>query len=157
MARSSLDNTIRVLLGRGKSINDIYKSIKSNPKTKGTNNRYIEAAVKRVQASYKAGQAFGGSKGSATIGGIAGKAGGRSTGSKTVTYTFTLNGKLRTNSKPGVKGSGLESLEVPSTATKAEVLAAVRERILEWLQEHYEIDNLGGIGSNIRIKSIEDN
>lgn len=46
-------------------------------------------------------------------------------------------------------------MDVPTGATKKQVKEMIAEQIKEWLQEHYEVSQLGPIGSTIRVTSIE--
>lgn len=153
---SILQNLIRVLTGMGKTTNDIWKSIKKNPKTKKYNNKRIQAAFETVEKSRQAGQDYGRARASTTLGQMSAGNGGKATGTKTVTYSFHFARQGTGKGGKALSSERVDSVDLPASTTKAQAQAHIRELIQDWLESNYGVESLGGIGSNIRIKSIED-
>ena len=154
--RRKLNNVVARLVSQGKSTRYIYTYLKSDTKFRNTTNKVIDKTIETYRLAFSRGRAANTLGANEPIGKVFAKDKKAKPNRICVDYEFKhdANGKSKRGS--GSNSKELSSIEVESTATKAEIQKQIMTNIKEWLDKHYEHSNIRSIRSSLKIVSIQE-
>lgn len=142
-----LFNYVNLLRGLGKTIRQIWESIKTKVGYKNTTNNVIQETIKNVDAMRDAASRINDYQDTTKINIRKSKVPNGNRVEWEVEYTFTYE------SSGHSKLRGF-TIRVSSNLSKGEMMDLIKEDIRDWLMGNYGRDNLRGIANTIRITAM---
>lgn len=142
-SKPQLRNSIAYLFSLGKSVNDVWRSIKTNPSYKFTTNTNIQNAIDRYQQGVSVAKAFPSATMKTTLGTLA-RVKGKGL-PKSLDVSFKFNYQFPSGSSSGKVGLRPVHITIsfPPGTTKREVLDAVNAEIRDWAARNYSAIGTG--------------
>jgi len=140
MANNPFLNYVRYLIGIGKTVQQVYGSIKNNARYRSTSNRNIQNAIDTINRSRQFAKDFSNAGNTAPIKDM--KSAYQQGGSKrfNVGFSFNFNFPSGQSKEGGSRRPVHLQIDIKENMTPADLKAAVREKMMKWIEEYYEED-----------------